>query len=380
MRRAFLAAAAALVLGGPALAAPADWTLSPLEARWGDVDAALGGQAGSDLYAAAGPRQRTGTGLVAQLFARADDSLDNGWELGLRAAVLALHDRLAGDTYGDRAVEKAYLFVQTPYGRFEAGEDDGAGYRLAVTGPGVDPAVAIDDAGTTFFRDPTTGRAVIDLFRLRAAVFAGANAAKFSYMAPRWHGLQLAASYAPSDARGGLPLVTRRRPSNIVEAAANYSGSAGRLGYGLYAALAADSDGAAGNKNVVDWGMGGEADYSFDEGRLALGGAYRRADDYAFDIRETAGAAQSWRASATFTQGPWIFGLETAVGRTARAGTRPALTETGVEPSLGYVVNADLQLTAGWQSLRMRRDAGVFFDGSNRLALSAAFLRLRFHV
>ena len=62
--------------------------------------------------------------------------------------------------------------ARTGLGKIEIGITDGAGYALAVSGPKVDAGVSLEDPRTSFFRDPATQRAVIELFALRTEVGA----------------------------------------------------------------------------------------------------------------------------------------------------------------------------------------------------------------
>lgn len=359
-----------------------DWALSPVETDIGDWTASLGGLAGGSAFTSRGAGTQTaGASLSLFLFPHLERELDNGWQIGLRGAILAYHDRLAGDIYGDRAFEKAYLFAQTPFGRIEIGRQDGAAYALAVTGPRVDDAVAIDNAGTTFFRSPISGRAFIDAFRLRTPEFASANDAKLTYLSPIWHGFQLGASYMPYALQGSVPFLTHGgsdRQTNLLEGAANYSGSAGNLVYSVYAGLTLGHDLArtAGHGDLVDWATGGEVDDTIGAVKLSLGGGFRQSNAHAFDIADARahGQTRAWRTSATATFGPWIAGVEYAGGTANEEEPRSRLREWGYEPSLGYVLNSNLQLTAGWQTLH--------FEGQKAgpAQFDAAFLHLRFHV
>jgi hypothetical protein len=237
---------------------------------------------------------------------------------------------------------------------------------------------------------PSTAQAAfIDIFRLQSAEFASANDAKFSYTSPRWFGLQLGGSYTPYDARGGLPFVSRGataadHETNLFEGAANYTGAVGAVSFGLYAGgvLGHDAAPTAGHDNLVDWGFGGEADYTIGTIKLAFGGAWRQSNAYAFDIADAraSGETHAWRLSTTATQGPWIAGFEYAGGTADRADARPGLDEQGFETSLGYVVNTNVQLTLGWQQLRFHRDVGAFFNASSDATLNAGFLHVKFHV
>jgi Gram-negative porin len=389
MRRCLAALVCVIASANPAAASLTDWSVSQPSLAWSEWTASLGGLAGADAYAASGLPRTAGAGLSALLFPHLDRLLDNGWEIGARGAVLAYHDRLAGDIYGDRTFEKAYLFAQTPYGRFEAGQDDGAAYRLSKTGPSVDEDVSVGDPATTFFRDPSTGRAFIDMFRLQTAVFDSSNDAKFSYISPRWFGIQAGGSYTPNDAHGGLPFISRGdggadRQTNLLEGAANYAGTVSGISYTAYAALAFAHDAArtAGHNDLLDWSIGGEADTSLDTVKLVFGGSFRESNAYAFDVTDAraSGQTSAWRLGATATKGEWIAGFEYADGTADNAWTRPGLREHGTEISLGYVINANLQFTAGWQGLRFRRAMGVFFNDTPSANLSAEFLRLKFHV
>lgn len=389
-RRMLVLACVGLLEASPAYAFDlSDWSVSPANFDWGDWTASLGGNAGAAASAAGGGVQSDDASLAVLLLPRLERDLDNGWQVGARGAVLAYRDRLAGDVYGDRTFEKDSLFVQTPYGRFETGQQDGAAYRLAVIGPSVDAQTAIDDAATTFFRDPATGRALIDIFRVETAELATANDAKFTYVSPRLFGVQLGGSYTPYDAHGGLPFISRGmtdadRQTNMLESAANYAGNFGTASVALYAGAVLGHEAArtAGHGNLVDWSIGGEADWMLDEVKLAFGGGYRRTNAYTFDVGDTRtdGRTDAWRLGATTTKGPWIAGVEYASGVADRADIRPGLDQQGYETSVGYVVNSNLQLTLGWQELRYRRDIGTFFNGSPAATLNAVFLRLGFHV
>jgi len=390
MRKLILVTVSCLVLAAPALGGGlTDWNLSPPETDLDGWTASLGGLAGGTLFTASDLSQEQGASLSAVLYPRLERTLDNGWDIGARGAILAYHDRLAGDIYGDRTWQKGYLFAQTPYGRFEVGQDDGAAYRMSVTGPSVDDQVAIDNASTTFFRDPTTGRAFIDVFRLRSPVFASANDAKFTYVSPRWFGVAVSGSYTPYDAHGGLPFVSRGhggpdRQQNLLEGAVSYQGYWGGLSYGLYggAVFGQNAERTEGHANLRDWGFGGEAEQSIDGLKLAFGGGYRQSNAYAFDITDArnSGATQSWRVSTTATMGPWILGFEYAGGRADNAMPEPGIDAHGFGATLGYVINSNLQFTGGWQGIAYRRDNGVFFNDAPNVTLNAGFLHLRLHV
>jgi hypothetical protein len=56
------------------------------------------------------------------------------------------------------------------------------------------------------------------------------------------------------------------------------------------------------------------------------------------------------------------------------------LGTTGYEALIGYRLNANMQIAAGWQRLDERRNAGAFYNGGRRLRMNAGFVHLRFHI
>ena len=110
----------------------------------------------------------------------------NRWNLAL---IEDYHERWRKDP---ASVEESW---RSFFEGYEVGQQDGAAYKLSTIGPSVDGAVAIDEGTETFFRDPITGQALTDMFRLRTSEFATENFAKASYYSPRVYGVQLAGSF-----------------------------------------------------------------------------------------------------------------------------------------------------------------------------------------
>lgn len=385
-------AGAAIFAAGPSGAGGlADWSVSAPEIELGGWTATLGGKANLTGYTA---RQQGGIdreGATAALFfdPRIEKLFDNGWRVGVRGVINAYHDDLSGDNYGNDVFQKAYLFVQTPYGRVELGQQDGAAYKMAVTGPAVASDVAVDDANIAFFRDPSTGRDFTNVFQVRTGVFATVNDAKLSYYSPRLFGVQLGASFTPHMAKDVFPYVTPGphvpdRQENIAEGALNYTGYFGRTSLGAYAGIAAGHNAkrTAGHDDLLDWAAGGEIDYDVGEATLAVGGAYRQSNGYTFDIGQAfeTGTTHAVHASTKLTAGSWLFGFEYSNGVADAEAPSPRLDATGYEASIGYVIDTSLQLTGGWQHQRFVRDTGVFYNGRPAVSLNAGFLYLQFHV
>ena len=387
----FLAAALSLLAVSASAGDLSDWNVAPLKLDLDGWTATLGGDANLTAYTA---RQSAGAGregATASLFVdpRIEKLFDNGWNVGLRTTLNLYHDALSGDNYGNHFFQKAYAFVQTPYGRVELGQQDGASYKMAVSGPLVAEAVALDDANIIFFRDPTTNDALTKMFAVRTAVFATYNAAKISYYSPRLFGVQLGASYTPHLAKDVLPFLTpgphaADRQDNLFEGAINYTGFFGRTSLGAYAGFAAghNAQRTAAHADLLDWAMGGEVDYDLGDATLAVGGAWHQSNGYTFEPGGAFhhGTTHAAHASTKLTTGPWLLGLEYSTGTADAEALMPKLDITGYEAAIGYVINSNLQLTAGWQHQRFSRSTGVFYNAQPHVGMDAGFLYLQFHV
>jgi predicted porin len=313
---------------------------------------------------------------------------ENGWVLGVRSSFLVHHDRLSGDNYGNDVIEKAYLYLETAYGRLEVGQQDGAAYKLEATGPLVAGPPAVDDANVTFYIDPNTGKAFTNVFPVRTGVFATSNDAKISFYSPRSVDLQIGVSFTPSETKGFPFLAHSDRRQNlqrdIAEAGANYARGFGRFTAHAYAGIAMGwiENRTHGHRNALDWAVGGQIDYDLYWGLLSVGGAYRQSSGYSFDIDQSFSNedTRALHLTGRLTQKSWQFGFEysdATAGAAAGAGL-PSLRERGYEPQIGYNINPNLQLALGYQHLDYDRSTGFFYNGRRDLSLNAGFLYFEF--
>ncbi len=388
MRVSLLAGTALAVLCcGPAAAAWDDWSLSPLTGFIGDdLSYTVGGQVNGTVFDADQPGtfdKFSGTG-AAMLNAKLQRDYDSGLSLSLKGQFELYHDRLSGDNYGSDFLAKLYGTVQTGLGRVEVGMADGAAYALSITGPTVNGEVTIDNPNATFFRDPSTGAAFINVFALNSAVESSLNYAKISYFSPRLFGVQVAASFTPSEGKQIIPFVNNgpdvpNRQDTMWEGAVNYSDSFGPVtlsAYGGFTFAHADRK-TPGHAGLTDWGTGAQADWDIDDDtKLSVGGAYREANTYTFDINNAfaAGATRSLHASTVLTRGSWSLGAEFGNGSADGLLGAPTLGVHAYLIDAGYAVNTNLQLTGGWQKLNYHRDAGAFYNGLPRIEMDAVFL------
>ena len=381
---------------GPAKALDfSDWTVSPYETTVGDnLQLKLGGTANGSAYAANQPDaanlDQSGVTGAAVFAASVQRTYDSGLSISLKSSFQVYHDRLSIDNYGGDLVEKVYGVVQTGLGRVEIGNADGAAYTLAVTGPVVEGDISIDNTNASFFKDPSTGQAFINVFALNSATEASLNYAKISYYTPRLFGVQIAASFSPSEGKDVMPFLDNGpdvpdRQKNIWEAAVSYTGNFGPVSLEFSGGWSAahDDTKTPSHAGLTDWSLGAQADYApNDDVKLSLGGAHRSSNAYTFNINSVfnAGETTSNHLSATVTTGPWIVGGELGEGSADGRLGSPYLSIHGASANIKYVLNANLQLNAGWEQFLYKRNIGDFYNGMPRIKMDAGFLHLQFQV
>ncbi len=369
--------------------------LSPFSADLGIATLSAGGTVQASGFAAFQPapaKDAVRASGAATLTAGLSREYDSGLMLGLDTAFQLYSDRLSGDNYGNDFVQKAYGRAETGLGNVEIGMTDGAAYALAVTGPAVNGETALDNPNATFFRDPSTGRAVIEAFTLNSAVEPSVNFAKMSYYTPQLFGVEIGVSYTPSMTKGGLPFLkggpkAADRQESLWETAIRYRGELGpfeaALSFGAAFAHADEGMKTAGHQGLSEWAAGAEISYPIDDDtKISFGGAYRRSNAYRFDLLDVrdVGETSSARLSAKWEQGPWSFGVEYGDGTADGGLPGSTIGMRGYGAAAGYALNDNLALTLGWQDLRYGRDGGAFYNGRPSLDLDAVYLHLRFAV
>jgi hypothetical protein len=385
------AAAVALSLflpGSPALAEADIPSVEPYGTAIGSAQLSVGGMAGGTLFDGNLKGQPAASGVVKAM-PRLTRDYDSGLVLGLDAT-LTLSDALSRGRYNGDFLEKFYGEARTGLGRVEIGLTDGGAYDLSVTGPKVDAQVTLNNPQTTFFRDPSTHHAVSDIFTLRTSVGASSNYAKLTYVSPALFGAQLALSVTPSQSREVIPFLhegpkVADRQSDMWEAGLRYSDDFGPVtltGFGGVVEGKGEHK-LAGQEGVSDLGAGLRADYTVnDDLMLSLGGSYRQSNAYALRISrsEESGTTHVCFVSADATYDQWVAGIEYGNGHADSVAGLPQLGLDGYQASLGYVLNKNWQITAGWHKLDYARSTGLFFNGAQHLNMDAGFLHLSLHV
>ena len=364
---------------------PFNWSLA-------DIDFSLGGFAGSALSYASQqsgpvyPAGHNGTQASGELRAwlRGQRTFDNGMVFGVRTDLLVVHDPLAGDIFGNDTVERLFAFVQTGFGRLEAGQDDGAAYMLALTGPEIDPQVSLEARAISLFRNPETGRDFGRFFKQVTAVQSSSNYAKVNYLAPRLFGFQIGASFTPETIRTPLPWTGNPQNSanaqqNIWEVAANYTGYISDVAVGVstgYASGTARAKASQGG-DLYDWSVGTEFAYTLDETKLTVGGAYRSTNAWLLDVYDVSAhsGTDGEHFSATVERGSWRLGAETSI---AHASGPVDYGITGYQTTIAYQFTQAIVLTGGWQRYHYARNAGNFYNGEPEIRMNAGYIGLSY--
>ncbi|HTT98242.1 MAG TPA: hypothetical protein VMF58_09345 [Rhizomicrobium sp.] len=396
MKAFWYAGVALAAMAGPAAALDlSDWTVSPYETTIGDnLQLKLHGSANGTAYAANQPDapglDQSGVTGAATFAADLERDYDSGMQISLKSTFEVYHDRLSIDNYGGDFVQKVYGVVQTGLGRVEIGNADGAAFVLANTGPVVEGDISIDNTNASFFRDPSTGTAFINIFALNSATEASLNYAKVSYYSPRLFGIQIAGSFTPSEGKDVLPFLDNgpdvaNRQKSIWEAAVSYTDTFGPVSLsfsGGWSTGHADNK-TPGHAGLTDWSLGTELDYTInDDWKFAIGGAYRNSNAYTFNTNDVLALGQttSKHLSATLSNGPWIIGGELGQGDADGQLGAPNLGIQGQSATVGYVLNSNMQLNVGWERFIYKRNTGAFYNGLPRIDMKAGFLHLQFQV
>jgi hypothetical protein len=394
-RHAVLIAAALTCAAGPAAAQ--GWgdalLFDPPVFPLGSYELRVGGfahGAGFSATQSAGPFTPDGTdesGATGQVRAelRLQRIYDSGLIVGAQSRVLIVRDELSGDNYGNDALEKFTLYMQTGLGRVEVGQQDGVAYNIGVTPPTVDANVSLENPNSVFFRDPTTRKAFNAFAQEVTVVASSSNQVKVNLLTPRLFGAQLGISYTPVPVKAPLPLIGN--PSNmpnvqasIWEVAAAYTTRISDVAVGLSAGFARGAlrNPTPGHSDVYDAAFGIQLAYDVGEVRLSGGGAYRFSNGYGFSPGNALSGRTSQRLhlSLMAEMGPWRAGGEYSNGDIDGLGTLPDIGMSAFQLGAGYSVNDNMQISAGWQWYDYDRSFGVFHNGASAIDMNAGFITI----
>ena len=294
----------------------------------------------------------------AQARLRLQRIYDSGLIVGGWMSFLLAHDELSGDNYGNDTIQKAYLYLQTGFGRLEIGQQDGAAYQVGVTSPTVDDHISLENPDSILFRDSPVfckcGFLEFDQVAQVTRQNTSSNAAKFTYISPRLFGAQIGFSYTPNLVKAPLPFLGN--PSNgpdqqasLVEGVASYNTFVSDIAIGLSAAYthgALRNPSVMGGGDLSDWSFGLQFAKMIGDVRLSGGVAYRISNGIEFSQYVT-GSRKDNRVH-TSVMAEWNrFSVGGEFSRTD-FGPRTAIIDA-YQLAAAYRPNDNLYVSLGWQ-------------------------------
>ena len=331
----------------------------------------------------------TGTGLAAadfdgldiqtnaEIFFKPSITLDNGIKIGVDIQLEA-----GSNTNGDQ-IDESYMTVSGDFGKFIIGSENSAGYKMTVAAPDHSMIFA-QSSSLTAFVPYSSGVSGADLFRgtLGATYIENVrnnDAARISYFSPRFAGLQLGISYARDSGQTNGPVNNNTAITDIVDIAANYSGSFGGVDLDASARWGTASA-PAGAVDPEVWGAGLNIGFS----GFTIGGSYAEQDGSATNGAGVANAqdGRSYDVGIGYANGPMSYSLTYFNGENidndagVAVGSKEQL-ET-IVLAVKYTVNSNFKVGAFIANTDFTEDADAAGAGANDvegtvLGVGAAF-------
>ncbi|MEQ8651734.1 MAG: porin [Kiloniellales bacterium] len=298
------------------------------------------------------------TGLFAdgEVWFLGDYKHDNGMRFGARVEMEVFSSSTSEDT-----ISQHFIFVQSDYGRVEAGSRYSAAYQMHYAAPQV--GLPINSGWVTVFI-PANPDSTVAFVTPSVSTFIdyGDKENQLTYYTPRIGGFQLGLSYAPSISFSGdgknFPVEADRDTeySNGFSVGLNYVEEFDGLGVALSGGYrrseAPEAVTAAGGDDYQGVSLGAELAYA----GVTIGGSYANSFDGQATvdggvlINSTEG--QAWDVGVAYSSGPWVIGaaylqteVEGAPGGTAGfvgSGNEDKLyaATAGIDYELGPGINA----------------------------------------
>jgi len=225
----------------------------------------------------------------AEIWFKPSVTLDNGIKIGVDVQLEA-----GSNTNGDQ-IDESYMTISGDFGKFIIGSENSVGYKMTVAAPDVSAIFAhsssltgfIPFSGTLNTADNTTlgGDVNADDIFVGSDLFRGTlgttyiennrnnDAARISYFSPRFSGLQLGISYARDSGQASGVVNNNTTITDIVDIAANYSGSFGGVDVDASARWGTASA-APGGVDPEVWGAGLNLGFS----GITIGGSFAEQD------------------------------------------------------------------------------------------------------
>jgi hypothetical protein len=243
--------------------------------------------------------------------------LDNGIHI-------AVDIQLEGNTNADQ-IDESMITFSGNFGKVIVGSENSVGYKMTVAAPDVSPLYAQSSSMTSFV--PYSGNAAgADIFRGTLGTTYIENvrnndAQRISYFSPRFSGLQLGLSYARDPGQGNGAINSNAGVTDIVDIAANYSGSFGGVDINASARYGtANAPAGAPNPEVYGGGLNiGMSGFTF-------GGSYAEQNNSIGSKQD----GRSFDVGLGYANGPWSYSLTYFNGKNQDNGAKAAVASGSI--------------------------------------------------
>ncbi|MBH63245.1 MAG: hypothetical protein CL569_12535, partial [Alphaproteobacteria bacterium] len=213
---------------------------------------------------------------------KADNGLTIGGEIEFDA-----------DNDGTNNIDEIYMYVSGDFGRFEVGDQDGAGDKFSWDVP----SVGFGQVGG----DWNTGDDGFAGINPVTEIGESSDDTKITYYLPKIRDLKVGISWAPLDDDGGSANLARGQEQDQIEAGAEYSVQLGGSSATINAAYYSAEDNDANDEDHSNWGLG----LTVENGPITFGIGHVDNGD--------SGRAQGENVEGTtigiaYETGPWGFG------------------------------------------------------------------------
>ncbi len=302
----------------------------------------------------------------AEIIFKPSITLDNGIKFGAEIQLEA-----GSNTNGDQ-IDESFISISGDFGQVLIGSENSAGYKMTVSAPDVSPIFAQSSSLTAFvpysgsLDTNNDGTADTELgnnfFRgTLGATFienAGNNDAnRITYFSPRFGGLQLGVSYARDAGETNGPVNNDTTLTDIVDIAANYSGSFG--GVDINASARYGTASAATGTDPEIWGAGLKLGFS----GFSIGGSFAEQDGSATNAVGVLNASDgsSYDVGIGYANGPMSYSLTYFSGTNvdddlAAAGADETLDT--IVLAAKYKVNSNFAVSAFIANTEFEEEAG----------------------
>ena len=314
------------------------------------------------------------------------------------------------DAGSSTILNQAFIYLDSPYGRLQVGQQDGAARVLGFRPPSVSGSVRVDNPEVFLLGYPCQNfcgnnqQQPGSIFspngmQLRSDIHSSDVWLKLAYYTPRISGFQLGVSYTPDGSRNlgdffGGGSDSPNKQSNVWDISLDYITTLGEVDIGASAGYVTGqselNDDPFLFADLRDWGAGLNVGYR----EWSAGVSYRRTNVAGggpvvhgfFTSNVVQGNdTEIWSAGVKYETGPWAFGVDYITSSEELPFSRNQ-NGKGFEAAVGYTLNEYLRLTGGYQRFEFdgpfgscqTDKGGVGFPPCDTLDANVGFVETKF--